>query len=50
MDMEHLRYRLLNEWDKAMMRLDDCFAFLSNPHQMGESWCSSATVLEDLPR
>lgn len=34
MDASELRYRQLNDWDAAMMRLEKIFHFLSSPHQL----------------
>jgi len=32
-DCGHLRYSLLNDWDRALMQLDETFQFTSDPHQ-----------------
>ncbi|GLI70892.1 hypothetical protein VaNZ11_015916 [Volvox africanus] len=32
-DTTHLRYKFLQAWDAAMMRLDEHYGFLSSPHQ-----------------
>lgn len=33
-DADHLRYKFLNEWDRAMNALDDRYAFVSDRHQI----------------
>ncbi|KAG1666835.1 hypothetical protein FOA52_009459 [Chlamydomonas sp. UWO 241] len=44
-DTDHLRYRQLLLWDRAMMKLDDTFGFVPSPHQWVTHMDEKAQVL-----
>ena len=44
-DTEYLRYSLLNNFDKQMMRLDEMHKFLAHPHQFVSSACDTRKII-----